>query len=298
MPKKPNFFIAGAAKCGTTSLFRYIEMHPDVFMSRVKEPHYFCSHHFPERFVGPGDQGFNDNTMRTFEAYQALFDPVEDQKIIGEASVYYLNFLDVAQKIYDFNPSSKVIIILRNPIERAFSAYMHTVRDNRETLSFEKALQAEPERKKNNYQPLWWYREIGVYAEQVKRYVDVFGAHQVKIFLYEDLKRADVVVQDMLNFLDLSTDYRIDTTIRHNVSGNPKSRALYNFFAKPNAVKEVIKPFLPRDFRKKLGQRAKNMTLAREKPAAKTVQELKNYFREDIINLQDVVHRDLSSWLL
>ncbi len=285
MGRTPNFFIAGAAKSGTTSLFHYVRQHPDVFMSRVKEPHYFCVPDFPERFEGPGDQGFNDNTMRTLEDYMALFDGVQNERVVGEASVYYLTFPQVATRIHKFNPDAKIVFILRNPVERAYSAYMHTVRDGRETLSFEEALEQEAARKEQNYQPLWWYKEAGLYAKSIETYMSVFSRDQLKIFLYEDLADSERVVRELLSFLHLRDDVHIDTSIRHNQSGKPKSRAMYEFFAKPNAVKEVIKPFLPKDFRQKLGQRAKSMTLVKDKPSPKTEKMLARYFREDVLHL-------------
>ncbi|MFB5190192.1 sulfotransferase family protein [Alicyclobacillus fastidiosus] len=297
MARLPNFFIAGAAKSGTTSLFHYVQAHPDVFMSRVKEPHYFCSPEFPDRFEGPGDQGFQDNTMRKLDDYMHLFDGVQNESIVGEASVYYLTFPQVAARIHQFNPDAKIVFILRNPVQRAFSAYMHTIRDGRETLSFEEALEQEATRKAQNYQPLWWYKEAGLYAQSVEAYMSVFGRDQLKIFLYEDLKHADQVVRELFAFLNLRDDVPVDTSLRHNQSGKPKSRAMYEFFAKPNAVKEVIKPFLPKDFRHKLGQRAKSMTLAKDKPSAKTERMLQRYFRDDVLRLQDLLHRDLSGWL-
>lgn len=298
MGRVPNFFIAGAAKSGTTSLYHYIRQHPDVFMSRVKEPHYFCSPDFPEVFRGPGDEGFNDNTMRSFEEYLDLFQDSGDARIFGEASVYYVVYPRAVERIKQFNKDAKSVLVLRNPVARAFSAYMHTVRDGRETLSFEEALDREDERIQADYQPLWWYKTVGLYAKQVQHFIDVMGKEQVKIFLYEDLKDANRVVEQLLGFLQLRNDVHIDTTIRHNQSGQVRSRKLYNFFSKPNTVKEVIKPFLPKDFRHKLGQKAKSMTLAQNKPSARAVSMLQSYFREDILNLQDVLHRDLSHWLV
>ncbi|MFD1678000.1 sulfotransferase family protein [Alicyclobacillus fodiniaquatilis] len=297
MERKPNFFIIGAAKSGTTSLFHYIQQHPDVFMSDVKEPHYFCSPDFPERFQGVGDEGFSDQTIRTRQRYLNLFRGVKNERVIGEASVYYLVYPNVAQRIKDFNPNAKMIVILRNPVERAFSAYMHTIRDNRESLSFEKALQMEAQRKEQGYQPLWWYTEVGYYAQQLAIYMSTFAPEQLKVFLYEDLRRSDMLLAELLQFLELRDDVVIDTTIRHNVSGAPKARALYDFLAKPNIVKEAVKPFLPPQFRQKIGHQMKNLILSQIRPAPAIVDFLKSEFREDILNLQDLIHRDLSAWL-
>lgn len=296
--RRPNFFIVGAAKSGTTSVFHYINQHPDVFMSPVKEPHYFSSLDFPERFAGPGDEGFTLQTVRTEADYLQLFADAGEATVLGEGSVYYLNYPQAAERIRVFNPNAKIVMLLRNPIDRAFSAYMHTVRDGRETLSFEEGLEAEAKRIEQNYQPLWWYKEVGRYAKAVEHYQQFFPRDQLKIFLYEDLANADKVVQELLSFLNLRTDVTIDTGVRHNISGKPKSRALYTFFAKPNLVKEVVKPFLPTSFRQRLGQKAKDLTLEKDRPSAKTVKNLQRYFREDVLSLQDLLHRDLKHWLV
>lgn len=297
MDKKPNFFIAGAAKSGTTSLFTYVNLHPDVYMSEIKEPHYFCHDDFPTRFTGPGDEGFSENRLRTEEAYLKLFEPGQNALIRGEGSVYYIYFPDVAQRLMEFNPDSKVVLVLRNPIERAFSAYMHTVRDGRETLSFEEALKAESSRREQGYQPLWWYRELGLYTRQVERYQQVFPKDQLKIFLFEDLKDTSAVVADTLSFLGVDAKIPIDTSVKQNESGVPKSRFVYDFFAKPNGLKEVIKPMLPEKLRQRLGQQAKSMTLRKETMNPETRMELKEFYRDDIAALQDVLGRDLSNWM-
>jgi hypothetical protein len=293
---KANFFIAGAAKSGTSSLFHYLNLHPDVYMSSIKEPHYFCHDSFPDRFTGPGDEGFSQNRIRTLEDYTRLFDPGKNVLIRGEGSVYYLYFPEVAERIYEYNPNAKLVFILRNPVERAFSAYMHTVRDGRETLSFESALKAEVDRRNKGYQPLWWYREVGKYSTQIERYLQIFPRNQIKIFLYEEMKDIEHVVNDTLTFLGLSKDVKIDTSIKYNVSGVPKSRKLYRFFAEPNPVKEILKPFLPKTFRHKLGQRAKAMTLSKETMNPETRTLLQTGFTEDIQRLEQLLGKDLSAW--
>jgi len=295
--KKPNFFIVGAAKSGTSSLFHYLDLHPDIYMSAIKEPHYFCHDYFPAHFTGPGDEGFSENRIRTTDDYMKLFEPGIRATIRGEGSVYYAYYPEIAERIYEFNPESKVVLILRNPVDRAFSAYMHTLRDGRETLTFEEALEQEPQRREKGFQPLWWYRELGRYSAQVERYMKIFPSNQLKILLYDDLRNTPKVVRETLRYLGLNTDVNIDTSTKHNISGIPKSRKLYRFFAEPNPVKEVLKPFLPKSIRQKLGQQAKAMTLRKETMNPETRQLLRKDYREDVEKLQGLINRDLSTWL-
>lgn len=296
MPNQPNLFIVGAAKSGTTSLFAYLQQHPDVYMSPIKEPHYLCSHHFPDPFTGPGDEDLG--VIRTESEYRQLFAGGEGAPVTAEASVYYLFFPDTAEKIKEWNPDAKIIIMLRDPVDRAFSAYKHTTRDGRETMRFEQALAAESERRRSGYQPLWWYREIGLYAEQVRRYLEQFGRDRVKIILYEELTNTAKVVHECLEFLGLRTDVQIDVGIRHNASGALKSRFLYEFFARPNALKQILKPLMPKSVSRALGERAKMMTMRQdETPDAGVAASLRAYYRSDILALQELIERDLSHWL-
>lgn len=297
MDSRPNFFIAGAAKSGTTSLHHYVSFHPQVYMSEIKEPHYFCNDQFPHEFSGPGDQGFSRNRLRTLEQYIQLFEAGKDMTIRGESSVYYLYFPHVAERIYQFNPDAKIVLVLRNPADRAFSAYMHTVRDGRETLSFEEALHQEATRRDMGYQPLWWYRELGLYSIQVERYLRMFSQKQLKIILYEDLSDdTERVIYDIWRFLGLKQDITIDPSVRLNESGVPISRSMYNFFAKPNPVKELLKKVLPTTFHQRLGQQAKLMTLQKLSMNETTKKNLINFYSHDMMKLQSMIERDLSHW--
>ncbi|MCY0901081.1 MAG: sulfotransferase [Firmicutes bacterium] len=294
----PNFLVVGAAKSGTSSIDRYLGQHPDVYMPPKKEAHYFSKASFPDRFTGPGDDGMNMETIGSLDRYESLFDDVCDQKAIGESSAFYLYYPETAERIAAVNPEMKIVIVLRNPVERAFSAYMYLMRDERETLSFEAGLAAEEERRRQNFEPMWLYRELGLYAEQVRRYLDVFGPNQVKVILYDEFARDNAgIMADLFSFLGVRTDFPIDTSIRYNESGKPKSRALFNFVAKPNLLKEMVKPFVPLAVRERLGNRAKSMILERVDMDFSTRAELKAFYSQDIRSLQTLLGRDLSRWL-
>ena len=265
MPQRPNFFVAGAAKSGTSSLFHYLGAHPDVYKSPSKEPHFFCSQHFPERFTGPGDEGFSRDTVRDEAAYRRLFSGADAFTAAGEASVYYLLYPDVAECIQAWNPQAKIILLLRNPVDRAFSAYMHLIRDGRETLSFERALVEEPARKAAGYQPLWWYREVGMYMHKCVATWTCSDATRSRSFSTRTLLRQ--MTSCGTACLSRSRyDVDIDTGVRHNVSGVPRSRKMYEFWAKPNPVKQLLKPFLPAGLRTRMAERAKEMTMRRDRP--------------------------------
>lgn len=294
----PNFLIVGAAKSGTSSLDRYLGQHPDIFIPPKKEAHFFSIPDFPPKFQGPGDEGMNEETIRSQEAYERLFEGAGSARAVGESSAFYLYYPGTAKQIFAANPHMKIVMILREPVSRAYSAYMHNIRDDRETLSFEEALKEEPHRKRLDYEPMWLYRELGLYSEQIQRYLDVFGSEQVRIVLYDDFSAdAQKVVSDVCAFLGVRTDIAMDTGLRHNESGVPKSRALFNFISKPNPVKELIKPFIPPTVRERLGIKAKSMMLKKSAMSPASRAELQAFYRADVLRLQELIGRDLSSWL-
>jgi len=152
--KLPNFLIVGAPKSGTTSLYYYLKEHPEIYMSKLKEPHFFSKECKNLPFRGPKDESLGSTKYMnlTWEDYQNLFKGAITYKAVGEASADYLYYFKCSIKnIKKYLGNPKIIIILRNPIERAFSAYLHMLRDGREYLSFREALHMEEERKKNNW---------------------------------------------------------------------------------------------------------------------------------------------------
>lgn len=293
----PNFLIVGAAKSGTSSLDRYLSQHPDVYIPPKKEAHFFSIPDFPPRFQGPGDEGMNQYTLRDRAAYEHLFDDVTGQKAVGESSVFYLYYPGTAQRIRESIPNAKIIILLRNPVDRAFSAYTHLIRDERESMSFEDSMAQEAARRAADYEPMWLYRELGRYTEQVKRYFDEFGRDQVKVLVFEEfVKNPSLYVREVLDFLGVDPDVSIDTSLTINESGKPSSRLVYNFISKPNGLKELVKPLFPAAVRERLGLRAKSMVLQKVSMDPATRAQLEAYFTDEIASLAELLQRDLHVW--
>jgi len=197
--KFPNFFVIGAAKSGTTSLYNYLAQHPDIYMSPVKEPNYFSFLGEPPNFSGPpantDNSFFRDRLRRekyefsvtSLRDYEQLFSGVRGETAIGESSVSYLYFPAVANRIKERVPSAKLIVILRNPVSRAYSKYQQFRRDASEPLvSFAEALAAEPGRIRKNWSPTWFYADRGFYYRQLRTYYELFERNQIHISLYED----------------------------------------------------------------------------------------------------------------
>ena len=293
----PNFLVIGAAKAGTSSLYHYLKQHPQIYMSPEKEPRFFALEGEKLDFGGPA-QGINQGSITSLEAYCQLFQGVINETAIGEASTLYLSSPKAPQRIKHYLPNAKLIAVLRDPAERAFSSYMHLVRDGYETLSFAEGLKAEANRIQENWQPLWYYQQRGFYYEQLKRYFDIFQMEQIKIYLYEDLAAdSKAVVQDITRFLEVDANFTPKLT-RENVSGVPKSRWLQHLFTKDNPLKSTLKPLFPQQLRRGIAENVKKQNLgAKPSLSSETRQELIAVYREDILKLQELIDRDLSTWL-
>ena len=297
----PNFILFGAAKAGTTSVYKYLEQHPDVFMSSFKEPGFFAFEGEKPRLNGPGAQKWVDRWVVTdLAAYQQLFAEYEGQTAIGEASPYYLYYYEkTPQRIYHYLPDVRLIAVLRNPVERSFSNYVWAVRDRAESLTnFNDALAAEAARIKDNWGPKWRYKDQGFYYRQLKPYYEIFQPEQIKICLYEDFVANPVaIMQDIFAFLKIDANFIPDMSKKHNTSKIPRNKIWHQFLVKSNPIKSAIKPFLPLKFRQNLKEKAQEKNLFKPTLEPKIRDRLTAEYREDILQLQDLIGRDLSLWL-
>ena len=296
----PNFLIIGASKSGTTSLYYYLGQHPEVYMSPVKEPKFFAFEGKKLDFRGPeAQERVNSKSVTQIEEYEALFEGVRGEKAIGEASPTYLHNSQAPGRIKHYVPEARLVAVWRNPVERAYSAYVQHVRDGRETLSFSEALRAEESRIRDNWSPGWGYKRIGFYHRHLTRYYDLFGGDRIRVYLYEELSEDPVAVsRDIFGFLGVDDSFAPDTSLRHNVSGIPRSHALRRLVKKPNVVRSALKLLLPEKTRKRISVNVQNWNLEKAPPMPEEARrELIEAYREDILRLQGLVGRDLSGWL-
>jgi hypothetical protein len=297
----PNFLIIGAAKSGTTSLYHYLGQHPQIY-TNVKEPSFFAFAGQKVRFNGPGDEyGFVRRMVTDFDAYQALFAGVTNEKAYGEASVVYLYHPATAACIHQTIPQVKLIAILRHPVERAFSSYLHLRRDGREPLTnFMDALRAEESRIQANWEHQWHYANLGFYARQLRRYYDLFPARQIAIYLYDDFKAwPETLLPQIFRFLGVDEGVTLDTSLKYNASGKTKWPGLHSFLIRPNRAKDVVRPLLPRFLRRRLGMQIKQWNIETVKPQmpAEAHDYLSRLYEPEILELQSLIGRDLSHWL-
>jgi Sulfotransferase family len=179
-PRWPNLFLVGAAKAGTTTVYAGLARHPAIYMSPVKEPHYFSR-------IEPSAErrAFFPHVSNEAE-YLALFDGAADQSLLGEASTSYLWDPHAAERIRRTSPEARILIIVRDPVERAYSQYFNDVREGLEQRPFMEALIDERRRGPGRWGVSSLYVDCGLYADQVRRYVDAFGA-LVHVSVFEEL---------------------------------------------------------------------------------------------------------------
>jgi hypothetical protein len=288
----PNFFIVGAQKAGTTSLYHYLDQHPQVFMSPRKEPHYFEGMHQEFRRPGRRNAPVSDPAE-----YQALFEGASGESAIGEASASYLYSPRAPGLIKSSVPHARIIAVLRHPADRAYSNYLHCVQVGREPLgSFAEALQAEQSRMRDKWGPLWYYKHKGFYHAQVKRYFDTFGRERVGVWLYEDLRNhTPRTLGEVFRFLGVDENFVPDASIEHNPSGVPRTGKLYPRVRALTARNPVlVERILPARLRGFL----KSRILVKPPPFPPELREdLTRSYEKDILRLQELINRDLSAWI-
>ncbi|MDJ0680519.1 MAG: sulfotransferase [Xenococcaceae cyanobacterium MO_167.B52] len=292
----PNFLIIGAAKAGTTALHEYLQQHPQIYMTPTKETNFFAFEGEILNFQGPGDEALQEFSITDLATYQAKFDLVTHELARGEACPSYLYLAQSARNIKKYIPNTCLIAILRNPVERAYANFLHTVRDDREPQrDFALALKNEVTRIANNWEWFWHYIQLGYYGAQLQRYYQIFSPSQIKVYLYEDLKEKPIaLLQDIFRFLEVDDTFVPDMAIRPNKSGMPNNKILHYFLTKPNPLKTCLKPLFPAKIRQKIQHQ--NLTTLQIDPEVR--QELRELYREDILRCQDLINRDLSAWLV
>jgi hypothetical protein len=288
--KLPNFFLVGAMKSGTTSLYQYLAAHPQAFLSPIKEPQYFCKERPPQ----PSDRA--NGIITDWEDYVRLFEQARYEVAVGEASTGYLYSRFAADEIHRMFPKARILIILRDPAERAYSQYLTEWRWNYNHASFRESLSYD----RVPGEPLAWVASrphiaISLYHDQVKRYLDTFGTDQVRVYLFDDLKRdVDSLMSDVCGFLGLEQRFAAKSfEVRFNRSAKPRFVTLDRFLVEPLSSR-LLTPAM----RARLRERLRRIYYRQGRsidPADRAY--LAGIFRDDILKLQDLIHRDLSPWL-
>jgi hypothetical protein len=298
---KPNFFIIGAPKCGTTALSEYLRTHPNIYISSPKEPHYFAE-----------DLG-HYCWAKSLDQYLKLFEDSRDNHLaVGEGSVLYLYSSVAIRNIYHFNPDAKIIVMLRNPIELIYSYHSQAVYcADEDEKEFEKAWKLQSLRRKGfkipracRHPKLLQYAEVGRLGEQIERLLSIFPSQQIYVIFFEDFTTSTrQVYENVLAFLGVPSDERVNFP---KINANKIHRVTWlgNFTEKtPLPLVEIAM-----NTKKLLGLqkldildriRRFNVKVSEREPLSPSFRaELIDEFREDLKKLSFLLGKDLSHWIV
>ncbi len=295
----PDFLVVGAARAGTTSLHYYLRQHPQLYIPRRKEPCFFAFAEDPPNY-SKGKFAF---AIHSPEKYFQLFEGAKEGQVCGEISTPYLYLyektIDNIMKYHPHPKKLKILILLRNPVERAFSQYMWRVRDGREELSFEEAVLSEMERMKQSYSFDYFYVDRGRYYKQVKAYLEAFQS--VKIVLLDDMIRdTEGMLRVVCRFLGVDDRHVFQLDAGQNSSYSPRWDFLGRLITSESRLKYHVLDQLPDSWKKGIRHQFDRWNSNRNvqiELLPETRAKLRSIFYEDIMRLQDLIGRDLSSWI-
>jgi hypothetical protein len=294
---KPNFFIVGAPKCGTTALYSYLAQHPDIFMPSLKEPQFFAD-----------DVLGSLRAVRTMENYLNCFADAKPGQTIGEASVAYLGSDSALRGIKAFNPAAEIIVMLRNPIDVMYSEYSGRIYDTREpAIPFEEALEAEDNGRLSPWRcqggPVLGLglRQTVRFVDQVRAYFEVFGRGHVHIIIYEDLLQDTAkVYAEVLRVLRVRGVFQPTFKV---VNGNKRVRntSLQKFIVRPPYLaRRFARLTIPQPLRRFVGESLLRLNAPFEPrpPMNRSLRRsLQQQLEQDVLALSTLLDRDLSHWV-
>lgn len=242
---KPNFIISGFPKCGSTALHYYVDAHPEIFMPKQKELHYFTQSYISKLNKGPGDLEAKKSQVKSLDSYFKMFEGVSGEKTIGETSPSYINYPNSFKKINKELDNPKVIILIRDPIKRAYSNYLHLLREHRETESFSKSLDLENFRKSQQYSDFWLYTFNSFYYDKIIEAKKVFS--DVLILTQEELNLdTKKTLIKVYKFLEVDSEFTPNNSNnRYNKGGLYKKNIITNFIFKQGKIKTIFKKIVP-----------------------------------------------------
>lgn len=286
----PDFFIVGAPKAGTTTLYSALEGIESIYMPTIKEPNFFSSNEiFENQLYYSGS-----HLIRSKSEYIRLFSPAGEQQLVGEASVSYLFYPEVARRIKNWNENAKIIISLRNPIDRAYSHYLMDSTSGYITNSFEHLFDEFSESVFSVATQQVF--ELSLYYSQVRKYQSIFSKNNVLIIFQEDLKNGyNKTISKVLAFLDVkNSDNSLNELMMHRYVAPRNKLSAIAFKNQP--IKNLARKILPQGVNRRLKR-----VLVKESKAPlldqSMRQELVSFYREDVRKLAGIVESDFpESW--
>lgn len=284
MKQLPDFIIIGAGKCGTTSLYDYLDRHPQVYICPQKETYYFVPEPVRSKLKRWG-------AIADPEAYYSLFKDAPADSVIGEISTNYHAYSQSARLIHQELPEVKIIAILRNPADRAFSNYQMFIRNGNEKKDFATIIQ-----ERNNQ-----YIKRGFYYSQLLPFYQIFPAEKIKILLFDDLCSQPVdFIQNLFEFIGVAKNFVPDMNKKKREGGLPKNSTVNTLLTKNNPLRttaaSILRFFLPLEKRQNLRSKLVKQNTYKAKLSQTEREQLIAIYQDDIVKLEQLIERDLSSW--
>lgn len=285
----PNFFIIGAAKCGTTSLAYYLNQHPNIFIPKDKETHFFDD----EKLFAKGINFYAAHFFANANRCSAR----------GDATPAYLHLYEqVIPRIQGAIPheNRRFIVVLRDPVARAWSHYRHMVKNGEEKLSFDRALKAEKERLNDN--PKLWvgYYTDGLYGKQLKQWFESFGRESFLIlFQHHFSENPGSILRKVFQFLNVDSLFKVTDLSRKNEGGIPRVQFLMKLLSEPSAGSKVYTKYVPSHIRRRIRRKIVSLNTKRGGdllPDEQLMKRLRWEYLDDIRELENLLNIDLSVW--
>ena len=299
----PDFLLLGAPKAGTTALHAALARHPELFLSEVKEPKYYlCGDSPPPAYTGPGDAHSNREWIWQRQRYLDLFAPAGEEQLAGESTPFYLYHRDARRRIAEDLPQAKLVAVLRDPVDRLYSNWMHLWADGLEPCSdVVEACAREATRIDAGWAPFWHYRALGMYGRQVADLFEHFPREQVLLLRYRSLvDDPRTALNRVCRFLGVAEDVVTDIPsgnsrpfvnpgVRTTMLGPVlRAGAKAGQFLPPRAWRVASKPLI--------GQLHQRGNTARPRLTPEQGEALRTPFLEDIALLEEVVGESYDDW--
>lgn len=271
----PRFIVIGGHKCGTSSLHYYLKQHPDILMPKTK------------------GQDFLNKVKLDLKAYEKSYEIKTSEKIFGEVSSVYFQSEKACQVIKQYFPNAKLLMVLRNPVDRAFSNFNALANDEKINVKFKDLV--------NSSEPSHKIIKLGFYYDKLKLYIDNFEKHQLNPLTFDDfVKNKRKFYQQFFQFIEVDDNFIPDTSAIIRKGGAVKYKEFRNLLFSNPIIKKtasvILKPFTNSNQRYNLRQKVDNMFVEKKSLSKEIRGNLIEVYREDILKTQDLLDIDLSLW--
>ena len=293
----PNLFVIGAARSATTSLYHYLSKHPEIYVPTKKEIDYFGVGDSDQVYKGPDAVTINSRITRTWEEYLGYFESVSKELYFVDVSPWYLYSPNAAQVIQSKVRDIKIIVILRDPVDRAFSHYSLMRKLGLETVSsFQKALEIEKKRISDNWAFGWFYRDVGYYGIQLSRYFSIFDREMIKVVFFEDLKaNPSLVMQSIYEFLGVSLEVDFHYEVYNEVKLDGYS-FVTSMLSSSSVLKNYLKMCINDRTRRKIQHTIMRWNIYKPELDKKTRKILHENYKDDIKLVENLLECRVDFW--